>query len=340
MTDERSAITGYRTPPSTRGWRDVGDPAEARRAVRVVIVGGVAGGMSAATRLRRLDADASITVLERSGHVSFANCGLPYFVGGLIEAEEDLTLQTPQQLFARFCLDARVENEHAAGAIPGSINLPIDSLHDQLDSAPSRTLRRQLRGRPTRPHRDSPDARTRDPGTQPRRRIPDLESNVAGRGEATAEARTTKLTEAFVRDPLPEERLDESEAAARFEVVHQARGSWRRRRLERRGVRRCPCGSEARATPVRGRPRRSCGGPGPWSLYSHPSRCHAPSVDAATPVELDVSGPLLSQHLAVLRDAGIFNAMCRGRSVDSTLDHDASTALVELIAAQGAGVGR
>ena len=62
---------------------------------RVVIVGGVAGGMSTATRLRRLDADVDIVVLERSGHVSFANCGLPYFVGGLIEEEEDLTLQTP-----------------------------------------------------------------------------------------------------------------------------------------------------------------------------------------------------------------------------------------------------
>jgi len=88
-----------------------GDPQSRGRGVRVVIVGGVAGGMSAATRLRRLDADASITVLERSGHVSFANCGLPYFVGGLIEAEEDLTLQTPEQLFARFRLDARVDHE-------------------------------------------------------------------------------------------------------------------------------------------------------------------------------------------------------------------------------------
>jgi NADPH-dependent 2,4-dienoyl-CoA reductase/sulfur reductase-like enzyme len=77
----------------------------------VVIIGGVAGGMSAATRLRRLDADASITVLERSGHVSFANCGLPYFVGGVIEAEEDLTLQTPEQLFARFRLDVSVHSE-------------------------------------------------------------------------------------------------------------------------------------------------------------------------------------------------------------------------------------
>lgn len=78
---------------------------------RVVIVGGVAGGMSTATRLRRLDAEVGITVIERSGHVSFANCGLPYFVGGLIEAEDDLTLQTPQQLFDRFRLDVRVNAE-------------------------------------------------------------------------------------------------------------------------------------------------------------------------------------------------------------------------------------
>src|SRR5271165_6776714 len=78
---------------------------------RVVIIGGVAGGMSTATRLRRLDADVHITVLERSGHVSFANCGLPYFVGGLIEEEEDLTLQTPEQLFDRFRLDVRVHSE-------------------------------------------------------------------------------------------------------------------------------------------------------------------------------------------------------------------------------------
>jgi len=81
---------------------------------QVVIVGGVAGGMSAATRLRRLDPHATITVLERSGNVSFANCGLPYFVGGLIEEEEDLILQTPEQLFERFRLDVRVDSEVTA----------------------------------------------------------------------------------------------------------------------------------------------------------------------------------------------------------------------------------
>jgi NADPH-dependent 2,4-dienoyl-CoA reductase/sulfur reductase-like enzyme/rhodanese-related sulfurtransferase len=90
------------------------DPEQPGLALRVVIVGGVAGGMSTATRLRRLDADASIIVLERSGHVSFANCGLPYFVGGLIEEEDDLTLQTPEQLFDRFRLDVRVDTEVVA----------------------------------------------------------------------------------------------------------------------------------------------------------------------------------------------------------------------------------
>ncbi|MFZ2976142.1 MAG: FAD-dependent oxidoreductase, partial [Candidatus Moraniibacteriota bacterium] len=79
--------------------------------MRVIIVGGVAGGMSAATRLRRLDADAEIIVLEKSGHVSYANCGLPYFVGGVIEDESALFLQTPASLHARFRLDVRVLSE-------------------------------------------------------------------------------------------------------------------------------------------------------------------------------------------------------------------------------------
>ncbi len=79
--------------------------------MRVVIVGGVAGGMSAATRMRRLDADAEIIVVEKSGHVSYANCGLPYFVGGVIEEEDALLLQTPASLHARFKLDVRVATE-------------------------------------------------------------------------------------------------------------------------------------------------------------------------------------------------------------------------------------
>ena len=78
---------------------------------RIVVIGGVAGGMSAATRLRRLDAEAEIVVLEKSGYVSYANCGLPYYVGGVIEEEKDLLLQTPASLHARFRLDVRVLTE-------------------------------------------------------------------------------------------------------------------------------------------------------------------------------------------------------------------------------------
>ncbi|CAB4536859.1 unannotated protein [freshwater metagenome] len=87
--------------------------------MRTVIIGGVAGGMSAATRMRRLDADAEIVVIEKSGHVSYANCGLPYYVGGVIEEEEALLLQTPASLHARFRLDVRIASEvlaiHPAG---------------------------------------------------------------------------------------------------------------------------------------------------------------------------------------------------------------------------------
>lgn len=79
--------------------------------MQTVIVGGVAGGMSAATRLRRLDPNASIIVLEKSSYVSYANCGLPYFIGGVISERRDLLLQTPESLHARFDLDVRVRNE-------------------------------------------------------------------------------------------------------------------------------------------------------------------------------------------------------------------------------------
>ncbi|MFT3887328.1 MAG: FAD-dependent oxidoreductase [Arachnia sp.] len=82
--------------------------------MRIVIVGGVAGGMSAATRLRRLDETAEIVVVERSGYVSFANCGLPYHVGGVIEERSALLLQTPESLAARFRIDVRVGTEAVA----------------------------------------------------------------------------------------------------------------------------------------------------------------------------------------------------------------------------------
>ena len=77
----------------------------------MVIVGGVAGGASPAARARRLSEDADIIIFERGPHVSFANCGLPYYVGGEIARKGDLLLQTPQSLKARFNLDVRVNTE-------------------------------------------------------------------------------------------------------------------------------------------------------------------------------------------------------------------------------------
>ncbi len=79
--------------------------------MKTVIIGGVAGGATAAARLRRLDEKAEIIVLERGEYVSFANCGLPYYIGGVITDRADLTLQTPQSFKARFNIDVRVLNE-------------------------------------------------------------------------------------------------------------------------------------------------------------------------------------------------------------------------------------
>lgn len=79
--------------------------------MKVVIVGGVAGGATAAARLRRLDERAEIVIFERSGFISYANCGLPYYIGGVIEDEGDLTLQTPEGFARRFKIDARVNHE-------------------------------------------------------------------------------------------------------------------------------------------------------------------------------------------------------------------------------------
>ena len=79
--------------------------------MKVVIIGGVAGGASAAARLRRLDEDAQIIILERGQHISYANCGLPYYVGGIITEESNLTLQTPQSFYERFRIDVRTNTE-------------------------------------------------------------------------------------------------------------------------------------------------------------------------------------------------------------------------------------
>lgn len=79
--------------------------------MKTVIIGGVAGGASAAARLRRLDESAEIIILERGEYVSFANCGLPYYIGGAITDKNNLTLQTPESFRARFNIDVRVNSE-------------------------------------------------------------------------------------------------------------------------------------------------------------------------------------------------------------------------------------
>ena len=79
--------------------------------MKTLIIGGVAGGASAAARLRRLDEAADIIVLERGEYVSFANCGLPYYIGGVITNPNNLTLQTPESFRARFNIDVRVNSE-------------------------------------------------------------------------------------------------------------------------------------------------------------------------------------------------------------------------------------
>lgn len=78
---------------------------------KVIIVGGVAGGASAAARLRRMDEHAEIIMLERGPYISFANCGLPYYIGGTIASRDALLVQTPEGMNARFNIDVRVENE-------------------------------------------------------------------------------------------------------------------------------------------------------------------------------------------------------------------------------------
>ena len=79
--------------------------------MKVVIIGGVAGGATAAARIRRLDENAEIIIFERSNYISYANCGLPYYIGGVIDNEDDLILQTPEGFFRRFKIKAKVNHE-------------------------------------------------------------------------------------------------------------------------------------------------------------------------------------------------------------------------------------
>ena len=82
--------------------------------MKIVIVGGVAGGATAAARIRRLDEKAEIVIFEHTGFISYANCGLPYFIGDVITDPDDLTLQSPAGFFRRFRINAKVHHEVVA----------------------------------------------------------------------------------------------------------------------------------------------------------------------------------------------------------------------------------
>jgi NADPH-dependent 2,4-dienoyl-CoA reductase/sulfur reductase-like enzyme/rhodanese-related sulfurtransferase len=115
---------------------------------RILIVGGVAGGASAATRARRLSEDAEIVLFERGPDVSFANCGLPYYVSGAIEDRKRLLVQTPEGLHARYDIDVRVNTEVVA-----------------IDRQTREVLARDLRE--GREYREPYDALVLSPGAEP-----------------------------------------------------------------------------------------------------------------------------------------------------------------------------
>ena len=95
--------------------------------MKTIIIGGVAGGATAAARLRRLDEHAQIIILERGEFVSFANCGLPYYIGGSITEKGNLTLQTPESFRARFNIDVRTLS-NAAGIDPERKTVTVEDL--------------------------------------------------------------------------------------------------------------------------------------------------------------------------------------------------------------------
>ncbi len=125
--------------------------------MKTIIIGGVAGGATAAARLRRLDEKAEIIILERGEYVSFANCGLPYYIGGVITDREDLTLQTPESFKARFNIDVRVLNE-AVKISPDTKTVTIKNLRTgETYEEPYDNLILSMGAEPIRPNIEGAD---------------------------------------------------------------------------------------------------------------------------------------------------------------------------------------
>lgn len=125
--------------------------------MKTIIIGGVAGGATAAARLRRLDEKAEIIILERGEYVSFANCGLPYYIGSVITDREDLTLQTPQSFKARFNIDVRVLNE-AVKISPDTKTVAVKNLRTgETYEEPYDNLILSMGAEPIRPNIDGAD---------------------------------------------------------------------------------------------------------------------------------------------------------------------------------------
>ena len=125
--------------------------------MKTIIIGGVAGGATAAARLRRLDEKAEIIILERGEYVSFANCGLPYYIGGVITDREDLTLQTPESFKARFNIDVRVLSE-AVKVSPDTKTVTVKNLRTgETYEEPYDNLILSMGAEPIRPNIDGAD---------------------------------------------------------------------------------------------------------------------------------------------------------------------------------------
>ena len=125
--------------------------------MKTIIIGGVAGGATAAARLRRLDEKAEIIILERGEYVSFANCGLPYYIGGVITDREDLTLQTPESFKARFNIDVRVLNE-AVKVSPDTKTVTVKNLRTgETYEEPYDNLILSMGAEPIRPNIEGAD---------------------------------------------------------------------------------------------------------------------------------------------------------------------------------------